>query len=251
MGLMHLGALKNLSKKKGGPALTALADSDPKKLRQAKKLFPQAKTSLHYKAIAADVDAVSICTPTETHCEIAEFFLDNKIPTLVEKPIASNLTEAEKILWASQATSTHLHIGHIERFNPAMIRAKEFVDHPLFIEAVRMGPYEPRVQGIGVILDLMIHDLDLVLWLLSDLNVELEEYEGQGLSLISPHEDLVKVRLRFREKNVRHPIIVDLTANRLSRERFRKMRIFQNDSYLSLDLLNRTLQITQAVARPI
>jgi len=162
-----------------------------------------------------------------------------------------NLTEAEKILWASHATQTHLHVGHIERFNPAVVKAKELMKRPIFIETVRFGPYESRVQGIGVILDLMIHDLDLVLWLLSDLDIELEEYEGQGVSIISPHEDLVKVRLRFKEKNVEHPILVDLTANRLSFERLRKMRIFQEESYLTLDLLNYKLRDLRAKKMPL
>lgn len=251
MGSMHLDVLSKMGKNKPPVTVAVLVDSDAKRLKAAKKLAPQAFIAHHYRDVVNKVDAVSVCTPTETHCEVAEFFLENHIPTLVEKPIASNLTEAEKILWTSQGTSTHVHIGHIERFNPAIIKAKEYLKRPIFIEAVRMGPYEPRVHGVGVILDLMIHDLDLILWLLSDLDVQLEDYEGQGLSLISPHEDLVKVRLRFREKNVNHPIIVDLTANRLSRERFRKMRIFQEDSYLSIDLLNRNLKFSRAVVRPI
>jgi len=247
MGSLHLQILKTLSSK---AEVVALVDSDPKRLRRAKRECPKAYATANYKDLLGKIDAASICTPTESHCEIAEFFLENKVPVLVEKPIATNLTEAEKILWASHGTGTHLHIGHIERFNPAVVKARELIKKPIFIEAVRFGPYEPRVHGIGVILDLMIHDLDLVLWLLSDLDIQLEDFEGQGLSLISPHEDLVKARLRFREKNTNHPIIVDLTANRLSFERFRKMRIFQEESYITLDLLNYKLRDMRAKRMP-
>ncbi len=248
MGSLHLKLIQELRDK---AIVAALSDTQPKKLRQAKKQFPQALVASDYRQLLGAVDALSICTPTETHCEIAEFFLENRIPTLVEKPIASNLTEAEKMLWASQATSTHLHIGHIERFNPAVIKAKQFIDRPIFIETVRFSPYEARVRDIGVILDLMIHDLDLVLWMLSDLDVRLEDYGGQGLSLISPHEDLVKARLRFVEASSGSSIYVDLTANRLSMEKMRKIRIFQQDSYLSLDLMNHRLQYSKAKRLPL
>ena len=231
--------------------MAAVSDIDPKRIRKARKTVPSIQGFTNYQEMLGRVDAVSICTPTETHCEVAEFFLENQIPALVEKPIASNLTEAQKIFWASHGTSTQLHIGHIERFNPAVIRAKELVRRPIFIEAVRFGQFDPRVQGIGVILDLMIHDLDLVLWLLSDLDVVLEEYTGQGLSLLGPHEDLVKVRLKFRQRHLNHPVIVDLTANRLSMERFRKIRIFQEDSYLSMDLLNRKLKYSRVAKPPL
>lgn len=248
MGTLHLEVLKTLTPK---VCVRGISDTDAKRIRRAKHIHPEARHFSDYKQMLGHVDAVSICTPTETHCEIAEFFLENRIPTLVEKPIASNLTEAEKILWAGQGTSTHLHIGHIERFNPTIVKAKELIARPLFIEVVRSGPYEPRVHDIGVILDLMIHDLDLILWILSDLDVQLEEYSGQGLSLISPHEDLAKVRLRFKERKAGYPVFVDLTANRLSFERLRKMRIFQEESYLSLDLLNHKLRYSKAMRLPL
>ena len=103
MGALHLDVLKTLEPR---VKVCALSDTDPKRLRQAKKMFPAAEALTDYKNMAGRVEAVSICTPTETHCAIAEYFLENKIAALVEKPIASNLTEAEKILWASQATQT-------------------------------------------------------------------------------------------------------------------------------------------------
>lgn len=248
MGSLHIKLINELKKK---AVIVALSDTQASRLRQLKKEFPKALITSDYRQLLGVVDAVSICTPTETHCAIAEFFLENKIPALVEKPIATNLTEAEKMLWASQATATHLHIGHIERFNPAVIKAKELIQRPVFIEAVRFSPYEDRVRDIGVILDLMIHDLDLILWMLGDLDVRLEEYGGQGLSLISPHEDLVKARLRFVEAATGAPIYVDLTANRLSTERIRKMRIFQEDSYLSLDLTSHQLRYSKAKRLPL
>lgn len=248
MGTLHLETLAKLAPR---VRLAAVSDVDPKRLRQTKKSFPSALETKDYKELLGMVDAVSICTPTETHCEIAEFFLENKVPALVEKPIAVNLTEAQKILWASQGTATHLHIGHVERFNPAVIKAKALIKKPIFIEAIRFGPYEPRVHGVGVILDLMIHDLDLILWLLAEHDVELEEYEGQGLSLISPHEDLVKVRLRFKERKTGHPILADLTANRLSLDRMRKMRIYQEDSSINLDLMHHQLKYYKAKHMPL
>ncbi|MBI2070014.1 MAG: Gfo/Idh/MocA family oxidoreductase [Elusimicrobia bacterium] len=212
MGTLHLEVLKTLTPK---VCVRGISDTDAKRIRRAKHIHPEARHFSDYKQMLGHVDAVS------------------------------------KILWAGQGTSTHLHIGHIERFNPTIVKAKELIARPLFIEVVRSGPYEPRVHDIGVILDLMIHDLDLILWILSDLDVQLEEYSGQGLSLISPHEDLAKVRLRFKERKAGYPVFVDLTANRLSFERLRKMRIFQEESYLSLDLLNHKLRYSKAMRLPL
>ncbi|MFC1520819.1 Gfo/Idh/MocA family oxidoreductase [Elusimicrobiota bacterium] len=247
MGSLHLETMKKLA---GLVEVTALSDISFKRLRNAQSQFPDAYATFDYRNLIGRVDAISICTPTEAHSEVATFFLKNKIPALVEKPIATTVHEAENMYLVSHENKTHLHIGHIERFNPTMIKARELISRPIFIETVRFGPYDDRVANIGVILDVMIHDLDLILWLLSGLDITLESAEAQGISILTPHEDVVKVRLKFRERNLKHLIVVDLNASRLSFEKIRKIRIFQEDSYLTINLLKKKLHQFTAKTMP-
>jgi predicted dehydrogenase len=126
-------------------------------------------------------------------------------------------------------------VGHVERFNPAVIEAHKFVKVPKFIEVNRLGPYDPRVAHIGVVLDLMIHDLDIVLYL---VNSKVKSLEAFGAKVLTDHEDIAKCRLRFE-----NGCIVDLSASRISLEQYRKIRIFQEDAYISVDYARKDLKI--------
>jgi len=128
-----------------------------------------------------------------------------------------------------------LQVGHVERFNPAVLAAQKFIHTPKFIEVNRLGPYDPRVSHIGVVLDLMIHDLDLVLSLVKS---EVKNLEAFGAKVLTEHEDIVKCRLRFE-----NGCIVDLSASRISLEQYRKIRIFQPDSYISIDYAHKDLKV--------
>jgi predicted dehydrogenase len=157
------------------------------------------------------------------------------INCLVEKPFTSTVDEAQELISLSIDKKLVLQVGHIERFNPAVIAAVPFINKPKFIEVNRLGPYDPRTSHIGVVLDLMIHDLDILLALVNDKVVSLEAF---GAKVLSDHEDIVKVRLKFA-----NGCVADVSASRVSLEKYRKIRIFQNDSYISVDYANKSLKI--------
>src|SRR6185295_7913076 len=154
-------------------------------------------------------------------------FLEAGVSCLIEKPLASSLEEAEALISLATSKNCVLQVGHIERFNPAVIEAARHIDHPQFIEVNRLGPYDPRVADVGVVMDLMIHDLDIVLFLVGEPVTRVEAF---GAKVLSKHEDIAKVRLHFAGG-----CIADLSASRISLKKYRRIRIFQKNAYLSLD----------------
>ncbi|MBI4676752.1 MAG: Gfo/Idh/MocA family oxidoreductase [Elusimicrobia bacterium] len=188
-----------------------------------------------YRDLLGKVDAAVIAVPTPLHFEVGAAILGAGSHCLIEKPLASSLDEAKALLALSESKHAVLQVGHVERFNPAVLEAIPYVRSPRFITVERLGPYDPRMSHIGVVLDLMIHDLDILLTLVGS---EVEAIEAVGAHLISPHEDIANVRVRFRGG-----CIADLTASRITFEKCRKLRIFQKDSYISLDYANTTLKI--------
>ena len=181
------------------------------------------------------VDAAVIAVPTHLHLEVGRAAMEAGVHCLIEKPIAASLDEARALLDLSEQKKLVLQVGHVERFNPAVLEAIRHIRHPRFITVERLGPWDPRVAQIGVVLDLMIHDLDILLTLVDS---EVESLEAIGASLLSKHEDIANVRVRFA-----NGCVADLTASRISLSRARKARIFQEDSYLSIDYLNGTLKV--------
>src|SRR5438132_3327856 len=196
------------------------------------------------------VDAVSVAVPTIAHVEIALPFLDAGIATLVEKPIASSVTEADRLVDAAERRGALLATGHTERFNPAVAAARPLISEPRFIEIHRLGTFPERSLDIDVIFDLMIHDLDL---LLSVVKSEVAAIEAVGVNVLTPKADIANARLRFASG-----CIANVTASRISRERVRKARFFQNDAYVSIDYAAQELEVFRLVkdsakggARPI
>lgn len=185
--------------------------------------------------LLGQVDAVVIASPTPTHFSIGKRMLEAGISCLIEKPLASNLEEAEALIHLAEAKSCILQVGHIERFNPAVIEAAEHIDRPQFIEVDRLGPYDPRVAHIGVVMDLMIHDLDIVLFLVKEPVTNVEAF---GAKVLSEHEDIAKVRLTFA-----NGCIADLSASRISLKKYRHIRVFQKNAYLSIDYAAPSLKI--------
>lgn len=188
-----------------------------------------------YRELPADINCVSIVTPTETHSEIASYFILQGKDVFVEKPITNNLEEAGKLLELSRRMNVILQVGHIERFNPAVIGAKKYIKSPRFIEAQRLSPYDARVAATDVVLDMMIHDIDIVLAL---AGTKVTGIEAFGASLFTAKTDIVKARLKFESG-----CIADISASRISLDRFRKIRIFQDDSYISLDYMKQDLKV--------
>jgi predicted dehydrogenase len=180
-----------------------------------------------YKDVLGRVDAVIVAVPTPFHHEVGMAALAAGAHVLIEKPLASTVDEARELLAMSQERQLVLQVGHIERFNPAVLEAVRHIRDPRYITVERLGPYDPRMSHIGVVMDLMIHDLDILLTLVGS---EVESLEALGANLLSGHEDIANVRVRFKTG-----CVADLTASRISLGKSRKLRAFQKDSYISLD----------------
>jgi len=197
-----------------------------------------------YHMLLGKVDAVSIAVPTTSHYEIAREFLANNTHVLVEKPITATVPEARKLVDLAHKNRLVLQVGHVERFNVAIVRLREVVKDPAFIEVHRLGPYDPRVQDVGVVLDLMIHDLDIILEV---VNSPVRSLEAVGVPILSDKEDIANARIHFE-----NGCIANLTASRITPKKTRKIRIFQEDTYISVDYVKPGMEIyrKQPVANP-
>lgn len=206
--------------------LVGVADIDLSKKELAQALrAPFFGDSLE---LIGKIEAVCVATPTSTHAAIAREFLQAGIHTLIEKPFTPRLEEADELIALAKEKNLALQVGHIERHNPGFKRVEEIVARKIgFIEIHRLSPFTPRIQDCGVVLDMMIHDLDIVLSLVKS---EIQSFDAIGIPVLTPFEDIANVRVRFKNGTV-----ADITASRLTPEKQRKIRIFQEDAYISLD----------------
>lgn len=186
-----------------------------------------ARALTDYRELIGQVDAVTIAVPTELHAEIAVPFLDRGTAVLVEKPMSRSLQDADRMLAAAARSGATLAVGHTERFNPAVAAIMPLVTSPRFIEVHRLSAFPERSLDIDVVFDLMIHDLDVVLALVRS---EVTSIEAVGVPVLTPTFDIANARLRFASG-----CIANITASRISRDRVRKIRFFQPDSYISID----------------
>ena len=180
------------------------------------------------EALLDEVDAVTIVVPTPAHHAVAMAALTRGKHVLIEKPLATTLAEADELLAAAKANGCVVQTGHVERFNRAVRAALPYVDAPRFIESDRLAPFNPRGSEVAVVLDLMIHDIDLVRTLVGS---PVRDVAAAGIPVLTPTVDIANARLQFESGAV-----ANITASRVSRERMRKLRIFQRSGYLSLDL---------------
>jgi predicted dehydrogenase len=181
------------------------------------------------------VDAASVATPTNTHYEVARSLLAHGKHLLIEKPITDNTTQAAELVELAARNGLILQVGHVERFNPVLSALEKNLTHPRFIEAHRLSPYPERSTDIGVVLDLMIHDLEIILHLVRS---PVQRIDAVGVPVLSRGEDIANARLRFEDG-----CVANVTSSRISPERMRKIRVFQEDAYLSLDYQNQTGEI--------
>ncbi len=188
-----------------------------------------------YRQLAGLVDAAIIAAPTSVHAEIAGWLLEAGIDVLVEKPITPDLASADRLIAAAEKHGRVLQVGHLERFNPAVATLETRATLPLFFEIHRMNAFSPRSLDVDVVLDLMIHDVDVVLALTRE---EPSEVRAAGVSILSSKVDIANVRLQFP-----NGCVANLTASRISTERIRKLRLFQPNQYLSLDYGRQDLAI--------
>lgn len=183
----------------------------------------------NWSELIGKIDAVSIATPTETHREIACAFLEKGVHVLVEKPIALTLDEADQMITAAAASGAKLMVGQLERYNPAMVALRPHVTKPLYFEIHRVSPFPNRSLDVDVVLDVMIHDLDAIQWLVGD-DVEVSAIHAVGIPVISNKVDAANARIEFA-----NGAVANITASRIGTEKIRKTRFYQTGSYVVLD----------------
>ena len=188
------------------------------------------------------LDLAVIAVPTERHAAIALPLIESGIHTLVEKPVAQTVREADALIAAAQRSGVVLAVGHSERFNPAVAAARPHIKDPRFIEVHRLGTSPDRSLDIDVVLDLMIHDLDLILNVVAS---DVESVEAVGVPVLTPRVDIANARVRFK-----NGCIANLTASRISRDAVRKIRFFQRDAYVSIDTAARDVEIWHVLPQP-
>jgi predicted dehydrogenase len=221
-GKNHLRVIHNL------PHVELAGVFDTETAKASEAAFPYACTVFRsLEEIAAHADAVVIATPTVTHSEIGCFFMERGLDVMVEKPISNTLAGARALVESAQRYGKILQVGHLERFNPAIIALESIITTPLFFEVHRLSEFSPRSLDVDVVLDLMIHDLDI---LLSLTGKKPEEIRAAGISILSSKVDIANVRLQFPGG-----CVANITASRVSTERVRKLRLFQPHEYISLD----------------
>ena len=220
----------------------AIRDTDPvQSAENAQKFGVQPTNSLD--EFAGLVDAASVATPTCSHFSIARDLLARGKHLLIEKPMTEKTAEARELAQLAAARGLVLQVGHVERFNPVLSALEQRLTHPRFIEAHRLSPYPNRSTDIGVVLDLMIHDLEIILHLVRS---PIESIDAVGVPVLSRGEDIANARLRFASG-----CIANITSSRISPERMRKIRVFQEDAYLSLDYQTQSGEIYRRKGREI
>lgn len=192
-------------------------------------------------ALLREVDAVDIVTPTPSHYQLAAGAMRAGKHVFIEKPVTGTVSEGKRLLQLAEKQGIKVQVGHVERFNPAFLALKDLVLNPMFIEGHRLAAFQPRGTEVSVILDLMIHDLDLVLHLVKS---PVSKVSASGVAVLSHTPDIANVRLEFE-----NGCVANLTASRISMKQMRKMRLFQPDHYLSLDFLDKNAQIVRLFAQ--
>jgi len=212
--------------------LTSVVDQQIENLDfiKSKKIIKTDK----YTNIIENVDAVSIVTPTNTHYKIAKFFLENKKHVLLEKPMTETIMQAKKLNSLAKRNKCILQIGHLEQFNPAVKKLRQSFKNPQFIEVHRLCQFNPRANDVDVVLDLMIHDIDIVMSLVKK---RIKKVSVSGKKIITDLTDIANVRIEFSDN-----IIANLTASRISTKNERKMRIFSDKAYYSIDFITSELK---------
>lgn len=214
--------------------LVGVVDIDPSKAENVAKKFNTKAYSTH-QDLFGKADAVSIVAPTPDHYAIAKDCLEHNIDVLVEKPMTKTLEEADELIRFSESRGLILQVGHLERFNPAVVALQDVVKKPLFIESHRLSIYKERSTDVSVVLDLMIHDIDIIL---NFVKSEVDSIHAAGAPVISEHVDIANARLQFI-----NGCVANVTASRISIKNERKIRLFQKDSYVSVDFANQGITV--------
>ena len=221
---------------------SAIFDSNPETAAEVAGQY-EVRAAQSLEEFAALVDAASIATPTNAHHSVGRALLEKGKHLLIEKPIADDPVQASELAALAAERKLVLQVGHVERFNPVLSALEARLTHPRFIEAHRLSPFPNRSTDIGVVLDLMIHDLEIILHL---VRANVQSIDAVGVPVLSRREDIANARIRFE-----NGCVANVTSSRISPERMRKIRVFQEDAYLSLDYQNQSGEIYRRTAAGI
>jgi predicted dehydrogenase len=227
IGRNHARILSELARNSGGSIqFTAIYDTDLARAQELAAQF-QSRAVSDLEAFAQRVDAATVAVPTIAHRQLGGYLLERGKHVLIEKPISDSLEEAQELVKLADEHNVILQVGHIERFNPVMRELEQRMTQPKFIDCTRLSPYPGRSLDVGVVLDVMIHDLEIILHLVKS---PWEQVDAVGVAVLSKREDIANVRIRFA-----NGCVANITASRISQDKVRKIRVFQQDAYLSLD----------------
>jgi predicted dehydrogenase len=214
--------------------LVGVADIDQSVAREvANRLACRAYTDYH--DLIGSVDAVSVVVPTESHFEIGLEFLKNDVDVLIEKPMTTTLKQADRLIEIAEEKDRILQVGHLERFNPAVLALKDIITNPMFIEVHRLSIFKDRSTDVSVVLDIMIHDIDIIL---NVVKSGIQSIHAAGVPVICEHADIANVRMQFESG-----CVANVTASRISTKNQRKIRFFQKDAYISVDFASREITL--------
>ena len=214
--------------------LAGVADIDRSRAEDvAARLGSRAYTD--YRDLLGRVDAVSVVVPTAVHFSVGLEFLNHGVDVLIEKPVTTTVEQANGLIHAAESNNLILQVGHLERFNPAVLALKDIIANPMFIEAHRLSIFKDRSTDVSVVLDLMIHDIDIIL---NIVNAEIQSIHASGVPVICEHADIANVRLQFDSG-----CVANVTASRISTKNQRKIRIFQKDAYVAVDFATREITL--------
>lgn len=239
IGIGHLGTIHaKLLKQNNYGSLEGIYDIDFQRAeKSAQELCCKAFRNLN--DLIKSSDAVIISTPTTTHFKIAKKCIENSLHCFIEKPMTATYQQAIQLIKLAAEKNIIIQVGHVERFNPALKAIMKYNPNPLFIESHRLSQFKARATDVSVISDLMIHDIDIVLWL---VKAKIKEIYANGVAVLTDTIDIANARLEFE-----NGVVANLTASRISAKPTRKMRIFQRDSYFSLDFAKHTVEIFRIV----
>ncbi|HMQ79496.1 MAG TPA: Gfo/Idh/MocA family oxidoreductase [Ignavibacteria bacterium] len=234
LGKIHCRLINEIAQNDQSINFAGVYDSDPAVTEIISKQY-SIKAYRSLDEILAEVDALVIVTPTSTHFEIAQKALDKDINIFIEKPVTSSLKEAEELIKMAGGKKVKIQVGHVERFNPALVALERFEMKPRFIESHRLAQFNPRGTDVSVIQDLMIHDIDIILHLAGS---PVKKIDANGVAVISDEIDIANARLTLE-----NGCVANLTASRISLKKMRKMRIFLENAYISVDFLNNKSEV--------
>jgi predicted dehydrogenase len=238
LGSIHAKLIDKISKENAAVKFSGVYDTDSEKMSKAAKDYG-VKEFGSLNKLLQEIDTLIIVTPTSKHFETAKAAIEKNVNVFIEKPVTSTLKEAEDLISLAEGKSVKIQVGHVERFNPALISLKNFVLKPLFIESHRLSQFNPRGTDVSVIQDLMIHDIDIILSLVKS---PLKKIDANGVAVISKTIDLANARLTFESG-----CVANVTASRISLKKMRKMRVFQNNAYISIDFSENKSEVFQLV----